>query len=60
SRKLRDNLTGHAFLIGAVLCFGLFMWFPMIRPHPRYRGERRPVVCQGWSVVSLVNSLGRS
>lgn len=31
SRKLRDNLTGHAFLIGAVLCFGLFMWFPMIR-----------------------------
>ncbi|GIE32894.1 sugar ABC transporter permease [Actinoplanes italicus] len=30
-RKLQDNLTGHAFLIGAVLCFGLFMWFPMIR-----------------------------
>ncbi|MFC3735469.1 carbohydrate ABC transporter permease [Paractinoplanes deccanensis] len=31
SRKLRDNLTGHAFLIGAVVCFALFMWFPMIR-----------------------------
>jgi multiple sugar transport system permease protein len=30
-RKFHDNLTGHAFLIGAVLCFGLFMWFPMIR-----------------------------
>jgi multiple sugar transport system permease protein len=30
-RKIQDNLTGHAFLIGAVLCFGLFMWFPMIR-----------------------------
>ncbi|MEU4624041.1 sugar ABC transporter permease [Actinoplanes sp. NPDC023801] len=30
-RKLQDNLTGHAFLIGAILCFGLFMWFPMIR-----------------------------
>ncbi|XVV11033.1 carbohydrate ABC transporter permease [Actinoplanes sp. CA-131856] len=30
-RKLRDNLTGHAFLIGAVVCFALFMWFPMIR-----------------------------
>jgi multiple sugar transport system permease protein len=30
-RKFQDNLTGHAFLIGAVLCFGLFMWFPMIR-----------------------------
>ncbi|WP_438872609.1 carbohydrate ABC transporter permease [Paractinoplanes pyxinae] len=30
-RKLRDNLTGHAFLIGAVVCFALFMWYPMIR-----------------------------
>jgi multiple sugar transport system permease protein len=31
SRKIRDNLTGHAFLIGAFLCFALFMWYPMIR-----------------------------
>jgi multiple sugar transport system permease protein len=30
-RKLRDNLTGYAFLIGAVFCFALFSWFPMIR-----------------------------
>jgi multiple sugar transport system permease protein len=30
-RKVRDNLTGHAFLIGAVLCFALFAWYPMIR-----------------------------
>ena len=30
-RKLRENLTGHAFLIGAVLCFALFAWYPMIR-----------------------------
>ncbi|MEU4557067.1 sugar ABC transporter permease [Actinoplanes sp. NPDC023936] len=30
-RKIRDNLTGHAFLIGALLCFALFMWYPMIR-----------------------------
>ncbi|MBL7254116.1 carbohydrate ABC transporter permease [Paractinoplanes lichenicola] len=30
-RKVRDNLTGHAFLLGAVFCFALFMWFPMIR-----------------------------
>ncbi|WP_432417556.1 carbohydrate ABC transporter permease [Actinoplanes solisilvae] len=30
-RKVKDNLTGHAFLIGAVLCFALFMWFPMVR-----------------------------
>jgi multiple sugar transport system permease protein len=30
-RKVRDNLTGHAFLIGAVFCFALFSWYPMIR-----------------------------
>ncbi|WP_410819800.1 carbohydrate ABC transporter permease [Micromonospora sp. 050-3] len=30
-RKLRDNLTGHAFLIGAVLCFVVFSWYPMVR-----------------------------
>jgi multiple sugar transport system permease protein len=30
-RKVRDNLTGYAFLIGAVFCFVLFSWYPMIR-----------------------------
>jgi multiple sugar transport system permease protein len=30
-RKVRDNLTGHAFLIGAVLCFAVFTWYPMVR-----------------------------
>jgi multiple sugar transport system permease protein len=30
-RKLRDGLTGHAYLIGAVLCFGFFSWYPMVR-----------------------------
>ncbi|MGW4497704.1 carbohydrate ABC transporter permease [Micromonospora sp. NPDC004336] len=30
-REVRDNLTGHAFLIGAVLCFAVFSWYPMIR-----------------------------
>ncbi|MET8083759.1 sugar ABC transporter permease [Micromonospora sp. NPDC005197] len=30
-RKVRDNLAGHAFLIGAVLCFVVFSWYPMIR-----------------------------
>ncbi|RKN45396.1 carbohydrate ABC transporter permease [Micromonospora endolithica] len=29
-RKVRDNLTGHAFLIGAVVCFAVFSWYPMI------------------------------
>ncbi|MFC6021998.1 carbohydrate ABC transporter permease [Plantactinospora solaniradicis] len=30
-RKVRDNLTGHTFLIGAVVCFAVFSWYPMIR-----------------------------
>lgn len=30
-RKLTDNIVGWAFLFGAVLCFGFFSWFPMIR-----------------------------
>jgi multiple sugar transport system permease protein len=30
-RKVIDNLTGHAFLIGVILCFAFFSWFPMIR-----------------------------
>jgi multiple sugar transport system permease protein len=30
-RKVRDNLAGHAFLIGAVICFAVFAWYPMIR-----------------------------
>ena len=30
-RRVVDNLTGHAFLIGAVLCFAFFSWFPMVR-----------------------------
>lgn len=30
-RRIRRNLTGYAFLIGAILCFALFSWYPMIR-----------------------------
>ena len=30
-RKLRDNLTGHAFLLGAVICFAFFSWYPMVK-----------------------------
>ncbi len=31
ARSLRRNLTAHAFLLGAVLCFAFFSWYPMIR-----------------------------
>jgi multiple sugar transport system permease protein len=30
-RQLRSNLTGYAFLFGAVACFAVFSWYPMIR-----------------------------
>jgi multiple sugar transport system permease protein len=30
-RKAKDNLTGYAFLIGAVVCFAFFSWYPMVR-----------------------------
>ncbi|MFE6286629.1 carbohydrate ABC transporter permease [Streptomyces sp. NPDC057877] len=31
AKSLRRNLTAHAFLIGAVICFAVFSWYPMIR-----------------------------
>jgi multiple sugar transport system permease protein len=30
-RRLIDNLTGHLFLIGAVIAFALFSWYPIVR-----------------------------
>lgn len=30
-RRVRHHLTGHTFLIGAVLAFALFSWYPMVR-----------------------------
>jgi multiple sugar transport system permease protein len=30
-RRVRRNLSAHGFLIGAVLCFAFFSWYPMIR-----------------------------
>nr|BFE58200.1 sugar ABC transporter permease [Dactylosporangium thailandense] len=30
-RRLVHNLTGHGFLAGAVVCFAVFSWYPMVR-----------------------------
>jgi multiple sugar transport system permease protein len=30
-RKFQDNVTGYTFLIGAIFCFALFYWYPMVR-----------------------------
>ncbi|NUT19132.1 MAG: sugar ABC transporter permease [Hamadaea sp.] len=31
AQRITNNVTGYAFLIGAVLCFALFSWYPMVR-----------------------------
>ncbi len=31
AEQIRRNTTAHGFLIGAVLCFGFFAWYPMVR-----------------------------
>jgi len=31
SQKITTNLSGYAFLAGAIACFALFSWYPMIR-----------------------------
>ncbi|MDF3287911.1 carbohydrate ABC transporter permease [Streptomyces silvisoli] len=31
ARLVRRNLTAHGFLIGSVLCFAFFSWYPMVR-----------------------------
>jgi multiple sugar transport system permease protein len=30
-RRIADNLTGYLFLLGAVICFAFFSWYPMVR-----------------------------
>jgi multiple sugar transport system permease protein len=30
-RRIADNLTGYTFLLGGVLCFAFFSWYPMVR-----------------------------
>ncbi|MFE5908569.1 carbohydrate ABC transporter permease [Streptomyces wedmorensis] len=31
AKNLKRNLTAHGFLIGAVVCFAVFSWYPMVR-----------------------------
>ncbi|GAA1069678.1 sugar ABC transporter permease [Kitasatospora arboriphila] len=30
-QRIRRHLTGHGFLLGALLCFAYFSWYPMVR-----------------------------
>jgi multiple sugar transport system permease protein len=31
ARRIKNNLTAYVFLSGAVLCFAVFSWYPMVR-----------------------------
>ncbi len=50
ARRVRDNLTGHGFLLGAVGCFALFSWYPMIREFVMafQRTKRGQTTWVGW------------
>ncbi|WP_406270020.1 sugar ABC transporter permease [Actinacidiphila glaucinigra] len=55
-RALRRNLTAHAFLIGAVLCFAFFSWYPMVREFllAFQKTEGGQTTWVGWSNLNYV------
>ncbi|WUD72728.1 sugar ABC transporter permease [Streptomyces sp. NBC_00510] len=55
-RALRRNLTAHGFLIGAVLCFGFFSWYPMVREVllAFQKTEDGATTWAGWSNLNYV------
>jgi multiple sugar transport system permease protein len=55
-RALRRNLSAHGFLIGAVLCFSFFSWYPMVREFilAFQKNENGKTTWAGWSNLSRV------
>ncbi|MFE7710837.1 carbohydrate ABC transporter permease [Streptomyces sp. NPDC057486] len=55
-RALRRNLSAHGFLIGAVLCFSFFSWYPMVREFilAFQKNENGRTTWAGWSNLSRV------
>src|SRR5436190_7597749 len=49
-RRRLDGVTGHGYLIGAVVCFAVFSWYPMVREFVRsFQRTRRGVTTWvGW------------
>jgi multiple sugar transport system permease protein len=60
-RRVRENVTGYTFLSGALVCFAVFAWYPMVRGvvmsfQRTRRGETRWV---GWdNYERIVNDPG--
>ncbi|MEU0370312.1 sugar ABC transporter permease [Streptomyces sp. NPDC006283] len=55
-RALRRNLTAHGFLMGAVLCFSFFSWYPMVREFllAFQKTEDGRTTWAGWSNLTTV------
>ncbi|MEV5976444.1 sugar ABC transporter permease [Streptomyces sp. NPDC052114] len=53
---VRRQLTAHGFLIGAVLCFSFFSWYPMVREVVLafQKSEDGATVWAGWSNLTYV------
>ncbi|MGN9790583.1 carbohydrate ABC transporter permease [Streptomyces sp. OZ13] len=56
AKALRRNLTAHGFLIGAVLCFSFFSWYPMVREFllAFQKTEGGQTTWAGWSNLTTV------
>src|SRR5499427_3574093 len=48
--RVRHHLTGHAFLLGTVVCFAFFSWYPMVKEIlMSFQRTRHGVTsCVGW------------
>lgn len=55
-QALKRNLTAHAFLIGALLCFSIFSWYPMVREFilAFQKTENGETVWAGWSNLTYI------
>jgi multiple sugar transport system permease protein len=60
--RLRRNLTAHGFLVGAVLCFAFFSWYPMCREIVMSFQETQLGVTSwaGWTTTTASSTTRRS
>ncbi|MET9497973.1 sugar ABC transporter permease [Streptomyces sp. NPDC006552] len=56
ARAVRRNISAHGFLIGAVLCFSFFSWYPMVREFVLAFQKTKDgrTTWAGWSNLSYV------
>ncbi|MEV6105134.1 sugar ABC transporter permease [Streptomyces sp. NPDC051940] len=56
ARAFRRNVSAHGFLIGAVVCFGFFSWYPMVREFllAFQKNEDGRTVWAGWDNLRYI------